>query len=242
MHPAQRVKTEPTMPEWHLATVSATEPAADGLTDLVLDIQGTPLVGTHAYPGQYVRLRLPGLEEGIFAIASPPSPQGTHWEFLLKDGSPLPDALIRLKPGDRVEVTRPEGKGFPLERARGRDLLLFATGSGISPIRSVIASIRSERQTYGRVTLYFGARTPSAFAYSDELHEWEAGGVRVVRTVSQPGVSGWQGLTGYVQACLGEESVEGAIAFLCGQSEMVQGVKATLQARGVPRGDIFLNY
>lgn len=230
------------MPDWHPATVATTAPAADGLTDLVLDIQGTPLVGTHAHPGQYVRLRLPGVSEGLFAIASPPDPQGTRWEFLLKDGAALPDALIRLPPGARVEVSPPQGKGFPLERARGHDLLLFATGSGISPIRSVIASIRRERDAYGRVTLYFGARTPGAFAYQDELHEWEAGGVRVVRSVSQPGASGWQGLTGYVQAHLGEEPVAGAVAFLCGQSEMVQGVKATLLARGVAKDAIFLNY
>jgi NAD(P)H-flavin reductase len=121
-------------------------------------------------------------------------------------------------------------------------LLLFATGSGISPIRSVIASVRRERDAYGRVTLYFGARTPSAFAYSDELHEWEAGGIRVVSTVSQPGVSGWQGLTGYVQAHLGEEPLDNVMAFLCGQSQMVQGVKATLQARGVPTSAVHLNY
>jgi NAD(P)H-flavin reductase len=60
--------------------------------------------------------------------------------------------------------------------------------------------------------------------------------------VSQPGASGWQGLTGYVQAHLGEQPVEGAVAFLCGQAGMVQEVIQALQARGVPRGDIHLNY
>ncbi|MFP2933690.1 NAD-binding oxidoreductase [Pyxidicoccus sp. 3LG] len=230
------------MPDWHTAIVKATSPAADGLTDLVLDLQGSPLPGTHERPGQYVRLCLPGLEPGLFAIASPPGPQATEWEFLIKGGSPLPDALVGLEPGARVKVTRPEGKGFPLERARGHDGLLFATGSGISAIRSVIASIRREREAYGNVTLYFGARTPGAFAYWDELHEWEAGGIHVVRTVSQPGASGWQGLTGYVQAHLGEVPVENAVAFLCGQSEMVQGVMAALQARGMPRSHISLNY
>jgi NAD(P)H-flavin reductase len=230
------------MPDWHPATVAQSSPAADGLTDLILDIQGTPLVGTHHHPGQYVRLRLPGLQEGMFAIASPPEPGGTQWEFLLKDGSPLCTALIGLPPGARVDVTPAEGKGFPLERARGHDLLLFATGSGISAIRSVISSIRRERDAWNRVTLYFGARTPGAFAYWDELHEWEAGGVRVVRTVSQPGASGWQGLTGYVQGHLGEEPVQDAFAFLCGQSSMVKGVMATLQERGVPKERISLNY
>jgi NAD(P)H-flavin reductase len=230
------------MTAWYPTTLSSRSPAADGLTDLVLDIGGTPLVGTHLHPGQYARLRLPTEKEGLYAIASPPDPRGTHWEFLLKDSSPLLAALLRLPVGAQVEVSPPEGKGFPLEKARGHDLLLFATGSGISAIRPVIASVRQERGTYGRVTLYFGARTPSAFAYSDELHEWEAGGVRVVRTVSQPDVSGWQGLTGYVQAHLGEEPLQDVVAFVCGQSQMVQGVMAELRNRGVPKSSIFLNY
>ncbi|MCP3058945.1 NAD-binding oxidoreductase [Myxococcus sp. K38C18041901] len=230
------------MPDWHPATVTARTPAADGLTDLVLDIQGTPLVGTHAHPGQYVRMSLPGLQPGMFAIASPPEVQGLRWEFLLKDGSPLPDALIRLPLGAQVQVSAPEGRGFPVERARGHDVLLFATGSGISAIRPVIATVRRDRSLFGRVKLYFGARTPGAFAYQGELHTWEDGGVQVVRTVSQPGASGWQGLTGYVQTHLGEEAVADARAFVCGQPGMSQGVIEALRERGVPREHIFFNF
>ena len=149
---------------------------------------------------------------------------------------------MKLEPGAQVQSRRPEGRGFPLVQARGRNLLLFATGSGISPIRSVIESVRQERSAYGRVTLYFGARTPQAFAYEDELQHWEAAGIRVVRTVSQPGASGWQGLTGYVQAHLGEVPVEDTLAFVCGQSGMVQGVMDALRTRGLPREAIHLNY
>ncbi|XXF78853.1 NAD-binding oxidoreductase [Myxococcaceae bacterium GXIMD 01537] len=230
------------MTEWHPATVAARAPAADELTDLTLDIGGTALVGSHRAPGQYVRLRLPEGGEGLFAIASPPAPAGTRWDFLLKSGSRLPDALVRLPTGARVEVSHPEGRGFPLERARGKDVLLLATGSGISPIRSLIESLRMDREAFGRVTLYFGARTPRAFAYTEEFHLWEAARIRVVRTVSQPGQSGWQGLTGYVQQHLAEEPVDNAVAFVCGQSEMVQGVMSALSARGVSREAIHLNF
>ncbi|HLM46421.1 MAG TPA: NAD-binding oxidoreductase [Myxococcaceae bacterium] len=230
------------MTDWHPTTVAAVLPAAEGLTELILDIGGTPLVGTHRTPGQYVRLALPEVGESLFAIASPPEPFSTRWEFLLKGGGPLSDALIQLKPGAQVRSKRPEGRGFPLTLARGRNLLLFATGSGISPIRSVIESIRAERAVYGRVTLYFGARTPQAFAYEDELQQWEASDIRVVRTVSQPGASGWQGLTGYVQAHLSEEPVEDTLAFVCGQSGMVQEVIDALRTRGLPREAIHLNY
>jgi NAD(P)H-flavin reductase len=230
------------MNDWHPTPVADVLPAAEGLTELVLDIGGTPLVGTHRTPGQYVRLSLPGVGESMFAIASPPEPFGTRWEFLLKGGSALADALVKLKPGAQVLSRRPEGRGFPLVHARGGHVLLFATGSGISPIRSVIESIRQERSAYGQVTLYFGARTPQAFAYEDELQHWEAAGIRVVRTVSQPGASGWQGLTGYVQEHLGEQRVEETVAFVCGQSSMVQGVIDVLRTRGLPREAIHLNY
>ncbi|GMU04968.1 NAD-binding oxidoreductase [Corallococcus caeni] len=230
------------MSDWHTATVTARKLAADGLTDWVLDIGGTPLVGSHAHPGQYVQLRLPGGEPGMFAIASPPAPAGTQWEFLLKDDGSLPAALLRLPLGARVEVKRPEGPGFPMEKARGRDLLLFASGSGISAIRPVIAAVRQDRGAYGRVTLYFGARTPDSFAYQHELEQWQADGVKVLCTVSRPGGSGWQGLVGYVQAHLGEERLEHAIAFVCGPADMVQDVMAQLARRGVPRSAVFLNY
>jgi len=229
------------MTEWYPATLVACSPAADGLTDLTLDLSGTPLRGAHQRPGQYVHLRLPGTTEGLFALASPP---GTaRWDLLVKANSLLTDALVHLHLGARVEVSRPEGRGFPLEHARDKDVLLFATGSGISPIRSVIESIRQERDVYGQVTLYFGARTPAAFAYARDFKTWEQSGIHVVPTVSQPGASGWQGLTGYVQAHLKEEPLApGTLAFVCGQQEMVQGVIRALLARGLPSSAICQNF
>lgn len=229
------------MTEWFPATLVACSPAADGLTDLTLELSGTPLRGTHQRPGQYVHLRLPGTAEGLFALASPPGAE--RWDLLVKAYSPLTEALVQLKPGQQVEVSRPEGPGFPLEQAKAQDVLLFATGSGISPIRSVIESIRREREAYRKVTLYFGARTPNAFAYAKDFKAWEQAGIHVVPTVSQPGASGWQGLTGYVQAHLKEEPLApGTQAFVCGQKEMVQGVISALRARGLPESAISQNF
>jgi NAD(P)H-flavin reductase len=230
------------MTQWYPATLIARSPAADGLIDLTLDVSVGPLAGAHQHPGQYVHLRLPGHAEGLFAIASPPGESG-RWDLLVKEGAALPNALVHLPLGSQVEVSQPKGKGFPLEQGRGKDLLLFATGSGISPIRSVIESIRLERDAYGRVTLYFGARTPGAFAYVRDFETWEQARIRVVRTVSQPGASGWQGLTGYVQAHLAEEPLSSdTIAFLCGQRQMVDGVVKALKDRGLAPGSIHLNF
>ncbi len=84
-------------------------------------------------------------------------------------------------------------------------------------------------------------RTPDAFAYLDDLETWRREGIRVVQTVSRPGNAGWQGLQGYVQAHVGDVKPGNAVAFLCGQDEMISGVTSALTARGLPANQIFLN-
>ena len=228
------------MDDWHKAKVSSRSEAAEGLFHLVLEVPASLGVG-HTHPGQYVKLKVEGAGEGFFAIASAPG-AGSRFELLIKQGSPLATALGLLTVGSSVQLSAPSGKGFPLEQMRGKNLLLFATGSGIGAIRSAIDRIRHDRSGFGEVTLFFGVRTPAAFAYEAELGNWERAGIRVIRTVSQPGGSGWQGLTGYVQAHLGEVKVDDAVAFLVGQKAMVQGVTEALLARGLSKVRIFLNF
>src|SRR5229473_6031019 len=228
------------MSRWYEAKVSAVHPAAEGLTSIELDLKGTPLAGTHQMPGQYVTLGMEGVGRGTFAIASPPE-ESRNFEFLVKGGSPLADALRRARPGTKVQISLPAGKGFPLDRAIGKNLLLFATGSGISAIRSVIQSVLQNRSDYGQISLYFGARTPTAFAYQRELETWEREGIQVFRIVSRPGESRWKGLTGYIQSHLSELNVDNAVAFLSGQPAMVEEVTRALTQRGLPRENIYLN-
>src|SRR5262249_40338753 len=229
------------MSDWYQAKVSAVHTAADGLTSLELDVSGTKLAGSHREPGQYVAVSLEPLGQGLFAIASAPGP-AARFELLIKEGPALANALAQLEPGTTVKVAMPGGKGFPVERARGKNLLLFATGSGISAIRSVILFIRRHRDDFGAVRLYFGARTPTAFAYEGELDAWQSEGIEVVRSVSRPGESGWKGLTGYVQSHLSDVNIDNAIAFLCGQRAMVADVTRALISRGLRRDDIYLNF
>jgi len=229
------------MSNWYEVAVASQRAEADGLTHLELDVAATPLAGTHLHAGQYVKLALEGLGESFFALASPPGPHAARFEVLVKAGAPLADALTQLKPGAQVRATVAQGKGFPLAAARGKNVLLVATGSGLSPVRSAIEAMLAERGAYGELTVYVGARTPQAFAYADRMTHWERAGVRVFRVVSQPGQSGWKGLTGYVQGHLTPPAPP-AVAFLCGQKAMVQAVTETLVARGVGRDAIFLNF
>ena len=63
----------------------------------------------------------------------------------------------------------PFGKGWPLEAARGRDVIIVAGGIGLAPLRPVIYEVLSHREDYGRLVVLYGARSPRELLYRKEL-------------------------------------------------------------------------
>jgi sulfhydrogenase subunit gamma (sulfur reductase) len=204
------------------------------------------LVASHLAPGQVVKLRTPA-GEGYFALASAPSAGDGQVELLLKRGAPVADAVIATAtPGSTVEASAPFGKGFPVAQAHGRDLFLFAVGSGITPIRALVQKVLRERASYGRAALFYGQRADEDFAFRKEHAAWEAAGVQVVLCASRASDT-WQGRRGYVQdvahslAWL-ELDLSRAVAFLCGTKAMVTGVRELLGKAGVTADRTYLNF
>jgi NAD(P)H-flavin reductase len=184
--------------------------------------------------------------EGFFALASAPHPSG-RVDLLLKRGGRVADtALAAAAPGAALEVSAPFGRGFPVEEARGRDVLLFAAGSGIAPIRALVQHLTADREAFGRITLFYGQRHGADFAYVREHLSWERRGVRVVLCPSAED-SAWRGLRGRVQEVAASLAFGGAppgdaVAYACGMTAMVEDVRATLARSGIPPGRVHANF
>ncbi|HZZ85052.1 MAG TPA: oxidoreductase [Anaeromyxobacteraceae bacterium] len=203
------------------------------------------LAAAHRRPGQVVKLRTPA-GESFFALSSAPRADG-QVELLVKRGGRVADRAIALaEPAAVLEVSPPLGKGFPVEEARGKDVLLFAAGSGIAPIRALVQHLLAHRAEAKRVTLFYGQRHGSEFAYLPEHLDWERGGVRVVLCPSRED-DAWRGLRGRVQEVAhalgfgGSEPGE-SVAFVSGMTAMVDDVRATLARAGVPPERVHLNF
>jgi NAD(P)H-flavin reductase len=145
-----------------------------------------------------------------------------------------------------VDLTVPFGAGFPLAEAEGRDVLLFAAGSAIAPIRALIQYLVQHRNRFGRITLFYGQRHGGEFAYRSEHLDWERRGVRVVLCPSAED-DAWQGLRGRVQEvarslAFGGAAPGEAVAFASGMTAMVEDVRRTLAAAGVPPERVRANF
>ncbi|MCB9758683.1 MAG: NAD-binding oxidoreductase [Alphaproteobacteria bacterium] len=225
---------------FHDVTVVENRLVADDHHHLTLDPGHPDLLGGYTIPGQFVQLRLGEDKPGFFAIASAPG-QDTL-EFLVQRGGGVSAALCALEPGATVAMSAPMGKGFDVTRLAGRDALLFATGSGISAVRSVI-----ESRSWGghRATLFYGARTPARMAWQDHFDDWRARGLTVVPVISRPEGTGWTGKTGYVQHAYRDApypTVNDAVAVLCGVKGMVEEITAMLIGAGLHEDHVLMNY
>ena len=89
-------------------------------------------------PGQFVQVSVLGVGEAPISISSSPSRSKSSFELCVRRAGALTNALHALSPGDVVGVRGPFGRGFPIERFRGKDLLFAPGGLGLAPLRSVI--------------------------------------------------------------------------------------------------------
>ena len=205
-----------------------------------------PLAKEHGRPGQLVKVRAEGVGEGFYALASAPDP-GSTAELLVKRGGRVADAIAASAfAGGTLAITRPFGNGFPIAEAEGRDLLLFAAGSAIAPIRALVQHVLAHRNRFGRVTLFYGQRRGAEFAYRSELLEWERRGVRVVLCPSGEDEA-WEGLRGRVQEvarslAFGGSPPADTVAFVAGMTAMVDDVRATLSGAGIPPARVHANF
>jgi NAD(P)H-flavin reductase len=204
-----------------------------------------PLAAQHAVAGQVVKVKA-GPGEGYFALSSAPDPGGRA-ELLLKRGHPVADAVVAAaQPGADLVLTAPFGHGFPIEKALGHDVLLFAAGSAIAPIRALLQALLRRRDEVDRIVLFYGQRHGDDFAYRGEHLAWERRGVRLVLCPSAAD-DAWDGVRGRVATVartlgFGGARLDQATTFVSGMSAMVADVKETLAEAGLPPGRVHVNF
>jgi sulfhydrogenase subunit gamma (sulfur reductase) len=184
-------------------------------------------------PGQFVELSVFGFGEAPFCVASSPT-RRERIETTVRRTGRLTNALHELGPGDELGLRGPCGNWFDLEAAQGKDLLFVAGGIGLPPLRSVIWNVLDERKRFGRVTILYGARTPTDLVYKDELRQWEArSDLELLVTVDQ-GEPGWSGNVGMVPILFEQTTLrpKSTLAYVCGPPIMIRFVVQDLLMRG----------
>jgi sulfhydrogenase subunit gamma (sulfur reductase) len=194
-------------------------------------------------PGQFMEVSVLGVGEAPISISSSPSRSAEGFELCVRKVGDVTSALHSLKPGDKVGVRGPFGRGFPIEKFRGKDMLFAPGGLGLAPLRSLINQVLDERAMFGRVIILYGARNPGELLFTDELKRWgERKDVELLLTVDK-GDENWTGNTGVITTLFRHISVypRNTVAVTVGPPVMYRFVLMELFGKGIPEGNIWLS-
>ena len=185
-------------------------------------------------PGQFAQVSVFGA--GEFPASLPPSPTEEELFFTVRRVGGVTAALHQLQPGDKFAVRGPYGNGFPMKQYFGQNLLFVAGGIGLIPLRSCLNYALDNRDRYGKIQLFYGARGLKDLMYLGALREWEMSrGFECYLTVDR-GDDQWTGHVGVVGSLFRKPGVtvpvENTTAFVCGPPIMFRFVIRDLKEMG----------
>jgi benzoate/toluate 1,2-dioxygenase reductase subunit len=217
------------------ARVAGIEWPAPSVAKFAIEVERRAGVSFHA--GQYVRIKVPGMDQWrSYSMCSTPRDL-PKMEFLVRiiPGGAMSEYLRGAREGERLEVEGPLG-AFILHPGKGLHVFV-AGGTGLAPILAMIDELRRASGAKPKMLLSFGCASDKTFFYREEieLRQWWVPqlSVRLSADRVEDPASGL--IVGTPVDALGADAISDpeAVAYLCGPPPMIEGARRRLVELGM---------
>jgi sulfhydrogenase subunit gamma (sulfur reductase) len=191
--------------------------------------------------GQFNMLYAFGVGEVPISIVSDPA-EPEILEHTIRIAGRVTGVMAGWKVGDIVGVRGPYGNGWPVEAARGRDVVIITGGLGCAPVVELINYIFRRRADYGELHILHGVKTPNDLLYRPRFDQWRREPrTRVYLTTDHPDKS-WRYRIGVVTSLFDELTVpSSSIVMMCGPEIMMRLAAHSLREKGIAEEEIYLS-
>lgn len=153
-----------------------------------------------------------------------------------------------VKAGDVLDVMPPEGNFIvETDAIRANGYVLFAAGSGITPIMSILKTVLEE-EPRSTVKLVYGNRSAGEIIFYEELNhlaDQYTGRLEVQHILSQGTIEGGESNT-RINPTIVSATVEAqgasAIYYICGPEGMIKSTEEALKSANVAKEQINIEY
>lgn len=238
-------------PRFHALKISDVRKETEDTVSVAFDIPASIKENYSFLAGQYLTLKATINGDAIrrsYSLCAAPHEQ--EWRVAIKQvehGVFSSYANSVLKKEDTLDVMTPTGN-FCLhpEKKAQKNYVLFAAGSGITPILSILKTVLKEEEK-SSVTLFYGNKNFNSILFREELEALKnrfMNRLRVIHILSreslgnaiQKGRIGKEKCSELYHAFLAHEGIDAV--YVCGPEEMILGVKDSMLENGVAKENI----
>ncbi|MCQ4637274.1 anaerobic sulfite reductase subunit AsrB [Anaerovorax odorimutans] len=120
-------------------------------------------------PGQFFEVSLPKYGEAPISVSG--IDEGSIDLTIRKVGK-VTDEIFEHYEGDRLFLRGPYGNGFDVDTYKGKELVVVAGGTGLSPVRGVVDYFAAHPQEVKSMTLIAGFKSATDILFKKDLQRW----------------------------------------------------------------------
>ncbi|MCI8889721.1 MAG: anaerobic sulfite reductase subunit B [Hungatella sp.] len=191
-------------------------------------------------PGQFFELSLPKFGEAPISVSG----IGEHTvDFTIRRVGKVTNEIFENYVGDKLFIRGPYGNGFALDNYRGKELVIVAGGTGLSPVRGVVEYFAHHPHEAVSTTLIAGFKSPKDVLFKEDFQFWKEK-ISVILTVDTA-PEGYEGPVGMVTKYIPQlrfQHLEHA-SFICvGPPVMIRFTVMEILKLGVPEANIWVSH
>ena len=193
-------------------------------------------------PGQFNMLYLYGVGEVPISIVSDPIDEHII-DHTIRSVGRVSKGLGQLGANDVIGLRGPYGRGWPMQAAEQKDVIVITGGLGCAPTVSVINYIARRRERFGRLNIVQGVKHSADFIWQDRYARWRQLPDTKVLLAADAGAPLWPGHIGRVTDLFDELQFDAArtLVMMCGPEGMMHAVLKAMLARGLKDEDFWLS-
>lgn len=191
-------------------------------------------------PGQFFELSLPKYGEAPISVSG--IGEDTV-DFTIRRVGKVTNEIFENYVGDKFFIRGPYGNGFDIENYKGKELVVIAGGTGLSPTKGVVDYFAAHTDENISTTLIAGFKDPDSVLFREDFKFWNEH-INVIQSVDRA-PEGYTGPVGMVTKYIPDlkfEDIDNA-SFICvGPPIMIKFVVKAILELGVKEEQIWVSH
>ncbi|AGB18589.1 anaerobic sulfite reductase subunit AsrB [Thermoanaerobacterium thermosaccharolyticum] len=196
-------------------------------------------VDVKAEHGQFFQISIPKIGEAPISISA----MGDNWmEFTIRKVGKVTNEIFNLSPGDKIFMRGPYGNSFPVNKYKGKDLVVIAGGTGVSPVRSLLKYFYDNSEEIKSLHFIAGFKDENSVLFKEDLNNFKTK-FNTIYTLDKKKVDGFEvGLVTEHISKIPFDSFDDYNVIVVGPPVMMHFTALELLKNGVPEDKIWVSF